>query len=225
MNDIFFYLAMIFITLISFLISRYLYKWYPIFIFNPVIFGSFCVIVILLSLHLTYESYMSGAKAIHQLLGPAVVALAFPLYKQRQILAKYFLPIISGMLGGIFVSVYSGLLVINLISASEEIIPSFVTKNITTAIAIQVTEHLNGVSSLSAVFVLIAGCTGVIVGPMLIKWFGLKTPLGRGMAFGSASHAIGTTKAFEYDENTGSISSAAMILTAIFASFIIPLIM
>lgn len=214
--------VMFLMTVLIFAATRKLYSRYPNPFFNPVLISSVIVVVFLVLVKIPYETYMIGGQWIHHFLGPVVVALGYPLYKQKAILVKYFLPIFSGMLTGIVVSVFTGLLATYLLGTVGELIPSVVTKSITTPIALQVTEQLNGLTSLTAVFVMIAGFTGILLGPSLIKICKIETPIGRGMAFGSASHAVGTTKAFEYGLDAGSISSAAMTLTAVFGSFIIP---
>ncbi|MCU9615064.1 LrgB family protein [Caldibacillus lycopersici] len=217
-------LLMILLTILLYLPINKLYQRYPIAIFNPTILCTVLIIVILVSFNLPYDTYMEGGEWINNFLSPTVVALAYPLYKQKDVLKKYLLPILSGMLTGILVSVGTGIFFTYLLHISKEMVPSVVSKNVTTPIALKITEQLGGVSALTAVFVMIAGFSGVLLGPTLIKLCRFQTFLGKGMAFGNAAHAIGTAKAFEYDQATGSISSAAMIFSAVFGSILIPLI-
>jgi len=161
---------------------------------------------------------MIGGEWINHLLGPAVVALALPLYKQRKTLMGKLVPIVGGVVMGLVVGMVSGLLLAEVLGVSQNFILSIIPKSITTPVAIQVTTAIGGIPSMTIVFVLLAGLTGAVLGPTIFKWFRITSQLGRGMAFGSASHAIGTSKAKEFDELTVSISSVAMTLSAILGS-------
>ncbi len=211
-------------TILMYLALDRLYRWirWPILI--PALTTTFVLIVILLCFHIPYQTYMIGGQWINHLLGPAVVALALPLYKQRKILLKHLYPVVGGVLVGSIMGITSGILLAQSLGFAEELIFSLVPKSVTTPVAMQIASELGGVPSLAAVFVMIAGFTGVVLGPATLKWLRVNRSLGRGIAFGSASHAIGTSKAFEYGEQTVSMSSVAMTLSAITGSIFGPLL-
>ena len=146
----------------------------------------------------------------HELLGPSVVALAYPLYKHIGLIIKHFKIIISCIFTGMIVNMVSilSLLLYNF-PGFNEVTLSAIPKSITSAI--MVANQIGGIPSLAVVFVMMAGFSGIILGPYLFKWFNIQSELGRGMALGNASHAIGTSKALEYGATTGSISSTGMI--------------
>jgi len=195
---------------------------YPILI--PVLTTTVFVILLLLAFHISYDEYMIGGKWINSLLGPAVVALAYPLYKQREMLVKYSIPIIGGVFVGLFAGMISGLVFAEIFGIDRSLILSIVPKSITTPVAIQIATGLGGVPSMTVVFVMIAGFSGVILGPLLLKWIRIKSSLGKGIALGSASHALGTSKAFEYGELTVSMSSVSMTLSAVLGSVFGPIV-
>ena len=112
----------------------------------------------------------------------------------------------------------SGLLFAELFGISRSLILSIIPKSITTPVAIQIASGIGGVPSMTVVFVMIAGFSGVILGPLLLKWIRIRSSLGKGIAFGSASHALGTSKAMEYGELTVSMSSVSMTLCAVLGS-------
>ncbi|WP_163527527.1 LrgB family protein [Halobacillus ihumii] len=217
-------IIIIVITILMYLALDRLYRWvrWPILI--PALTTTFVLIVILLCFRIPYQTYMIGGQWINHLLGPAVVALALPLYKQRKILLKHLYPVIGGVLIGSIMGITSGILLAQSLGFAEELIFSLVPKSVTTPVAMQIASELGGVPSLAAVFVMIAGFTGVVLGPATLKWFRVNRSLGQGIAFGSASHAIGTSKAFEYGEQTVSMSSVAMTLSAITGSIFGPLL-
>jgi predicted murein hydrolase (TIGR00659 family) len=195
---------------------------YPILI--PVLTTTVFVILLLLAFHVSYDEYMIGGKWINSLLGPAVVALAYPLYKQREMLVKYSIPIIGGVFVGLFAGMISGLVFAEVFGIDRSLILSIIPKSITTPVAIQIATGLGGVPSMTVVFVMIAGFSGVILGPLLLKWIRIKSSLGKGIALGSASHALGTSKAFEYGELTVSMSSVSMTLSAVLGSVFGPIV-
>jgi predicted murein hydrolase (TIGR00659 family) len=201
-----------------YLLMNRLYLKYSFAFLLPLLTTTIAIIVILSVLQLSYETYMIGGEWINHLLGPAVVALAIPLYKQRKTLMGQLVPIVGGVVMGLVVGMVSGVLLAEVLGVSQNLILSIIPKSITTPVAIQVTTAIGGIPSMTIVFVLLAGLTGAVLGPTIFKWFRVTSQLGRGMAFGSASHAIGTSKAKEFDELTVSISSVAMTLSAILGS-------
>lgn len=195
---------------------------YPLLI--PVLTTTIVIVGLLVSMHIPYHDYMIGGQWIHSLLGPAVVALAYPLYKQRSILMKFRFPIIGGVFAGLLTGMVSGLLFARVLGIDHDLILSIVPKSITTPVAIQIASGLGGIPSMTVIFVMIAGFSGVILGPLVLKIGRIHSSLGRGIALGSASHALGTSKAMEYGELTVSMSSVSMTLSALLGSVVGPIV-
>ena len=211
-------------TILIYLAMNIIYYKYHYTLLLPLLTSTVLIITILILINMPYETFMIGGNWIESLLGPAIVSLAVPLYKQRNLLKQNMLPIILGVMVGVLVGIVSGLVFAKMAGFSEELIVTLLPKSITTPIAIQIANSLGGIPSLTAVFVMIAGFTGVILGPLLFKKMKIETAIGRGMALGVASHVIGTSKAFEYGVEEASISSIAMTLCAIIGSIVGPLI-
>ncbi|MCM3793117.1 MULTISPECIES: LrgB family protein [Priestia] len=224
MQEFFIALFIIIATVALYLVMAKLYVRFSYPILIPVLTTTVFVILLLLAFHISYDEYMIGGKWINSLLGPAVVALAYPLYKQREMLVKYSIPIIGGVFVGLFAGMISGLVFAEVFGIDRSLILSIVPKSITTPVAIQIATGLGGVPSMTVVFVMIAGFSGVILGPLLLKWIRIKSSLGKGIALGSASHALGTSKAFEYGELTVSMSSVSMTLSAVLGSVFGPIV-
>ena len=224
MQEFFIALFIIIATVALYLVMAKVYVWFSYPILIPVLTTTVFVILLLLAFHISYDEYMIGGKWINSLLGPAVVALAYPLYKQREMLVKYSIPIIGGVFVGLFAGMISGLVFAEVFGIDRSLILSIVPKSITTPVAIQIATGLGGVPSMTVVFVMIAGFSGVILGPLLLKWIRIKSSLGKGIALGSASHALGTSKAFEYGELTVSMSSVSMTLSAVLGSVFGPIV-
>ncbi len=188
----------------------------------PALTATFIIVLFLLSTGTSYETYMLGGKWIDSLLGPAVVALAIPLYKQRKLLRDNLVPVLMGILVGVVTGMATGIALAKLFGFSQTLILSLLPKSITTPVAMEVTAQLGGIPSLAAVFVMIAGFSGIIVGPVFLKLLRIHTPIGVGIGFGASAHGIGTAKALEYGNQEASVSSVAMSLSAVFGSFLAP---
>lgn len=222
MNECMIVLLIVSGTVASYFFSQALYKHIKITLLIPVVVATALIIITLLLFNISYETYMIGGKWIHLLLGPAVVSLAYPLYEQRHLLKRLAFPILCGSLTGAVLGIVTGLFFARLFELDDELIYSVIPKSVTTPVAMDVSESLGGISSLAAVFVIIAGVFGAVFGRLIFHLFKLKKPVAKGVALGSASHAIGTAYAFEHSELEGSISTIAMIVSAVFVSILAP---
>ncbi|MFC6651543.1 LrgB family protein [Paenibacillus rhizoplanae] len=211
-------------NVLIYLVMSMLYKRYRLPVLLPALTATFTVVVLLMGFHISYETYMIGGDWINRLLGPAVVSLAYPLYKQRHVLWKNLPAILGGTVTGLMVGMFSGLLMAAGLGFSKLYVLSILPKSITTAVAIQISSNLGGDSSLTSVFVMVAGFTGAIGGPYIIKLFRIRSESGIGIGLGTASHALGTAKALEYGEESVSMSSVAMTVCAIVGSIAGPLV-
>lgn len=206
-----------------YLMMSVIYRRFRFPVLIPALTATVLVVAILLYFHIPYDTYMIGGQWINQLLGPAVVALAYPLYKQRNVLVEN-LPAILGAIAGLLLGMFSGLLLAAGLGFSKLYVLSILPKSITTPVAIQISNGLGGDSSLTSVFVMIAGFTGAIGGPLIIKLFKIRSEVGIGIGLGTGSHALGTAKALEYGEQSVSMSSVAMTVCAIVGSCIGPVV-
>ena len=195
---------------------------YPIFL--PILTCTVIISCLLLVFNISYDTYMLGGEWIQKLLGPAVVSLAIPLYNQRHLIIKYKISILTSVIVAMIAGLVSVIVLLNLFKASEHFILSAIPKSMTTPVAMEVSNVIGGVPPLTAVLVMIAGFAGAIFGPILYKWFKIDTAISRGVAMGSASHGVGISKLKEFDEETLSIGSLAMGLSAVVGSFLCPIV-
>ena len=217
-------IVMIVLTVAIFLFMRKVYERFTTPLLTPILTSTVCIVLLLLFFNISYETYMIGGQVIDYLLGPAVVALAYPLYRQRHILIAQWLPMVGGIVIGSVIGILSGLWSAQALGVADEIVLSLVPKSVTTPIAQEIAAELGGWPSLAAVFVMIAGIGGAVIAPYVFRWCRLHSDLGRGIGLGSAAHGIGTAKALEYGERTAAVSSIAMTLSAIAASVLAPIL-
>ncbi|HEY2495357.1 MAG TPA: LrgB family protein [Paenibacillus sp.] len=216
--------AIVLVNVSIYIVMSMIYRRFRFPILMPALTATLTVVILLLYFRIPYETYMIGGQWINQLLGPAVVSLAYPLYKQRQVLRRNFLPILGGTLVGLFVGMFSGMLMAISMGFPKSYVLSLLPKSITTPVAIQISGSLGGESSLTSVFVMIAGFTGAIAGPYILQLFRIRGEAGIGIGLGTASHALGTAKSLEYGERSVSMSSVAMTVCAIAGSCAAPLV-
>lgn len=192
-------------------------------VLNPLLISSVFIIAALLLFHIDYETYAYGARSISNLLTPATVCLAVPLYRQLQVLKKNGAAVAAGIFCGCLAHAAVILGASYSILSKEKLVLSILSKSVTTAIALGVTEELGGIPAVTILGVMIAGLLGAILGPYLMKLLRIEEPVSQGLAMGTASHAIGTSKAMEMGELQGAMSSLAIVVTGLLTVLLAPL--
>lgn len=210
------------ITILMYMLGKWIYSRTPFPLLLPIVTATVMIICLLLIFQVDYDTYMVGGKWIHAFLGPAVVALAYPLYIHREVLARYSLPIGLGSIVGACIGIVSGIGLTKLFQFEEVLIMSIAPKSVTTAVAMEVSRAIGGIPAIAAVFVTIAGISGVILAGSLFRLFHIQTTIGRGVGLGSAAHAIGTSKLMEESFFEGSVATVGMIMNAVVVSIILP---
>lgn len=192
---------------------------------HPVAVSIVTIIATLVLLAIPHDAYAVGGKLLLFLLGPAVVALAVPLYDQRARLAGRALPIFAGILAGAFTSIVTAVGTARLLGASGAVAMSLAPKSVTTPIAIALAERVGGIPPLTACVVVLTGCLGAVGGPELCRALGIREPVAMGLAMGTACHGIGTARMLEIDALAGAVSGLAIGLNGIATSVILPLVL
>lgn len=214
----------IFLTIFSFYLAGGISKKLKTPLANPLLLATIICVCVLKIFHISYEDYMEGAQFVSMFLVPVTAMLGLSIYRQRKILKEQFLPIVIGCFVGSLLSMGSTVVLCRLFLVNEEIMHSLLPKSVTTAIAIDLSSQLGGIKAVTMMAVIICGIGGAIIHPMIIKMLHFKDPVAIGVAFGTASHAIGTTKALEIGDVEGAVSGVAMgvagICTVIIALFL-----
>ena len=155
-------------------------------------------------------------------LTPVTVCLAVPLYKQLQILRKNLAAIIISIVLGCLAHGAVVIAVLLAFGVDRQLLLSLLPKSISTAIALGVSSEIGGIQGITVIGVMVAGISGAVVGPALLKLAGVTDPIAQGLAIGSASHAVGTSKAIELGEIQAAMSSLAIVVTGILTVVIVP---
>ena len=182
---------------------------------NPLLIAIVLVIMVLRIFHIPLSAYNYGGNIINMLIGPATAVLGYSIYKQISILKKYFIPIAAGCMVGSIASIGSVYGLCQLFSMEKPLLSSLLPKSVTTAIAVEISKQLGGIPSVTVTFVIITGVLGAVLGPYLIRLFHIDHAVAQGVAFGTASHAVGTSKALELGQIQGAMSGIAIGVSGI----------
>ena len=213
------------LTVVTYQLGLFLNKKTGSALFHPILVSTALVIPFLLLAGIPIETYQAGMQSISWLLTPCTVCLGISLYTQLNKLKKHIWAILAGITAGTVTSiaVVWGLCLVFRLDWATTV--SLLPKSVTTAIAQPLAEGAGGIVALTTTVVAITGVLGNIAGSALCKLFGLKDDISRGVAFGTASHVVGITRANELSELSGAVSSLSLvvagILTAIAFSFIV----
>ena len=215
MIDVFTALFYIFLTIVVFKFGLFINNKFKIVFLNPILVAAIIIIIILIVFDISYSDYYKGGRIIVSALGPIVVVLAVPLYKNRDELMKNFIPIIGGVTASIITSFVSITVLCRLFGIDETIFLSLLSKSITTPMAVESTKMLGGNEAVTVLAVVITGLTGAAVAPLVIKIGKIKNNTAKGIGIGSSSHAVGTSKALEINEEVGAASGLAIGVTGL----------
>jgi predicted murein hydrolase (TIGR00659 family) len=213
------------LTLTAYQIGSFFYQKtdkYPLA--NPVAIAVILVAVVLYLVDMPYQKYFEGAQFVHFLLGTATVSLAVPIYRGIAVLKTRLIPLMIALLCGGIVSIISAVSIATLMGADSAIIGAFYPKSVTAPIAMGVAERLGVSPTLTAVFAVVTGILGAMLGSGILNLLGMKAWWQRGFAMGVAAHGIGTSRAFAVHPEAGTYASLAMGLHGIAGALLIPLL-
>ncbi len=190
-------------------------KKFKLAVLNPLLIGTICVMAILSLLDVEYSQYNESASYISYLLTPATVCLAVPLYRQLTLLKNNIKAVAGGIASGVLASLVSVFLLAKLFGLDHEQYVTLLPKSITTAIGLGLSEELGGIPTITVAVIIVTGILGNMIAEFIYKLFHIEEPVAKGLALGTASHAIGTAKAMEMGEIEGAMSSLAIAVAGL----------
>jgi predicted murein hydrolase (TIGR00659 family) len=189
---------------------------------NPVLIAVTLVALLLKATGTDYAVYFDGAQFVHFLLGPATVALAVPLYRNRLLVRRTLVPIAAALAVGSVTAVVSAMGIAALFGLPRAVLVSLAPKSVTAAVAMAVSEKLGGEPALTAVLVIATGIIGAVMVTPLMNALRIRNYAARGFAVGLASHGIGTARAFSVHPVAGVFAGLAMGLNAVVTAVVAP---
>lgn len=213
------------ITFGFFFFSNLLQKKTGWVVLNPILLAIALLICFLKFTGVSYETYNEAGSLVEFWLKPAVVALGVPLYLQLRMIKKQLMPILVSQLVGCIVGLVSVTIIAKLMGASPAVIMSLAPKSVTTPIAMEVSKAAGGIPSLTAAVVVVVGLFGAICGFKILQVGHVGSPIAQGLSMGTASHAVGTSRAMEVSGKYGAYASLGLTLNGILTALLTPTIL
>ena len=195
---------------------------------NPVLWSVVILASLLTVTGVDYPTYFSGAQFIHFLLGPAVVALAWPLWERRAALKRHWRALLLAAVLGGSVASGSAMLLAWLLGLPHEVVLSLAPKSVTAPVAMGIADKIGGIPALAAVLAVVTGMVGALSDRTLFGCLGIARDdagwMARGFALGTASHGIGAARALQVNADAGAYAGLALGLQAVLAALLMPLL-
>jgi predicted murein hydrolase (TIGR00659 family) len=191
---------------------------------NPVAIAVALLVAVLLGTGTSYATYFSGAQFVHFLLGPATVALAVPLFRNRHVVGRALVPVAAALAAGCVTAAGSAMAIGWVLGGSRESVLSLAPKSVTTPIAMGISERIGGAPSLTAVLVILTGIVGAVMATPLLNMLRVRDWRAWGFAVGLAAHGLGTARAFQVDQLAGTFAGIAVGLNGIATAVLVPLL-
>ena len=206
----------VFPSLAAYFAGMFLRKKTGLSFLNPLLISIILVIACLSVFKIDYDAYNQSAKLLSSLLTPATICLAVPLYEQLALLRKHKKAILLGVFSGVITSLVCVLALSLLFGLDHAAYVTLLPKSITTAIGMGVSQELGGHVSITVAVIILTGILGNMIAGIVCRIFSITEPVARGIAIGTSSHAIGTTRAMELGEIEGAMSGLSIVIAGIF---------
>lgn len=190
---------------------------------HPVLVSIVVLIAALRLLGIEYDDYSRGGRVLTFFLGPAVVALGLPLYRQIEEIGRRGKAVLLSLLLGAAVGTLSATATAALLGGSSQVVRSLAPRAVTTPIAIEIAERLGGLPALSAAVAIFTGVLGAVIGPPLLRMMGVRSRTAFGLSLGAAAHGVGTARAAEEGDVEAASSGLAIGLMGVFTAVLAPL--
>jgi putative effector of murein hydrolase len=182
---------------------------------HPLLTAAAAIILLLLAADIPYEDYNAGGSIVSFFLGPATIALGTLIYKHWPLVRERIAAILSGMTFGTLFGIGITALLLWLLGGSWPVLLSMLPKTVTSPVAVEIVSLIGGVPEMGAVFTVLTGLAGSVLGPPLARLAGIRSDAAVGTAIGTTSHGIGTARLLTDSEIQGSVSGFAMACSAI----------
>jgi putative effector of murein hydrolase len=218
-------LFVITLSLGSYLISNALYQHYNrLAVLNPVFAGAVPVVLCLLALDISFETYQAGNAFLLFCLNTTTVALAVPLYRCGNLMRQAAVPVLVTTLLGATIACASAILIAIALGATDSTIVSLSPKSVTTPIALALSKEMGGIATVAAGAVILTGITAISLGPPILRMLKVEDDRVWGFCLGLTGHGIGTARAFERSQVAGAFASLGLGLTGLSTALALPFI-
>lgn len=200
-------------------------KWQALRNVPPMLIAAAVIILLLQILDVPYDTYRSGTRPLLFILTPATIALAYPLYKNIDIIRKNKGVVSVGVLAVTGISLLSAVGIGKVLGASKLLTTSIALKSVTTPISIEIAAIVGAIPEVTACMVVFTGIFGGSIGHALLSACRIQHALSIGMAMGGGSHVFGTARCLVKGEmEQAAVSVLAIVLVGICTAIVAPIL-
>lgn len=225
MNNLSSYPIAILVTVLTYMLGILIYRKSGSPFLNPIIVALLLITLVVHFTPLTWDLYITGSRPILHLLPLTIIVLALPLYQQLPLLKKHHKAILAGAAAGVATSATSLFFLCRLMGIDLEILRSIIPKSITTPLGLTLSRSLDGLEGITVIAIVATGIMGIVFYLPVFKLFKITHPIAKGVALGTASHAVGTSKAIELGEVEGAMSSLSILVSGVITILSTPLLL
>ncbi|EMG34210.1 LrgB family protein [Streptococcus oralis] len=212
------------LSILAYLVGMLIYRRFPHPLTTPLLLSAIFIIILLKATGISYQDYYQGGVYLNNLIVPSTVALGIPLYKSFHLMKHHARSILFGSLLAVVVNTSFTAIVAKIFGMDFFLAISLFPKSVTTAMAVGITEKLQGLTTVTLVVVVATGILTSVIGPTLLKWLKIDDPVAVGLSLGGTGHAVGTGTAFQYGFVAGAMGGLAIGVTGILYVFVSPIV-
>jgi len=187
---------------------------------NPVLWSVVIIGALIVISRVPYVDYASSTSALTVFLGPAIVALALPVHHDFDVIASSRWGALATAIAAAAVSVAATVALAAVTGLQGSLIRALAPKHATSPVAAATAQLIGGDPGLAASLAVFSGVLTAALGPVLLDLVRIRDPRRRGLAYGIAGHAIGTSRAAQESSLSASFSVVGMVTAAI----VVPLV-
>ena len=212
------------VTLSTFYVGVIAQRKLKTYLCSPIVVAVVLILAFLSATGMDMKTFQAGNTYFSWLLAPATVSLAVPLYEHFQILRKNTRVLIASIAAGAISCLVMVLVCGLLLNLEREMILSLLPKSVTTAIGVPLSEMAGGIGPITTAAILVTGVSASVLGPALCKLFHLTDEIAQGVAYGTAGHVIGTSKAMEGSALSGAAGSFSLVVAGLLTAVVMPVV-
>ena len=175
-----------------------------------------------IGIDIALEEFMQGGDWFMFLLGPAMVALALPLYDHLDKIKNLRTPFLTSLMVGSLCSAGSAIALGWCFSLPTTSLWALSTKSITSPMAIYVSQDLPSAPLLAGSLVVITGLFGSLIAQSLFGVLKVTDKAARGVAVGVVAHGIGASLLWRRDPEAAAFAALALVLNGLVTVFVLP---
>ena len=212
------------LSILAYLIGMLIFRRFPHPLTTPLLLATILVILFLSWTGISYKDYYIGGSYLNNLIVPSTVALGIPLYKTFHLMKHHARSILIGTFAAVVVNTSFTALLAKFFGMDFFLAVSLFPKSVTTAMAVGITDKLQGLATVTLVVVVATGILTSVLGPTLLKLLKITDPVAIGLALGGTGHAVGTGTAFKYGQVAGAMAGLAIGVTGLMYVLVSPIV-